>query len=90
MESLMKSFTVRNIPAQVEQFLRQSSSNSHQSLNKTILSVFSKAAGLTPDAPTVKKRDVRSILQPWNKDECDAFNRNSSIYSTIDDEIWKP
>ena len=86
----MKSFTIRQLPLPVEKSLRQLARKSNKSLNKTIIEVLSKATGVQPDRRTSKtNRNVEKIFRSWSPSELAAFEENTGIFETIDEEIWK-
>ncbi len=91
MESLMNSFTLRQIPAPIEKSLRRIAQQSHKSLNKTIIELLAKATGVSPsEKPPQKRRNVQKVFRKWSPSELSDFEQNIKIFESIDEELWKP
>lgn len=89
MESLMNTLTIRNIPQPVEKSLRMIAQKSHKSLNKTVIELLSRSTGvLKEEKKSKKKRDVLQVLTRWSDTEYKEFQKNTSSFTTIDEEIW--
>jgi hypothetical protein len=86
----MNTFTIRRIPAPVEQSLRRLAQKSHQSLNKTVLNLLAKATGVMPEEQaSSKRRDVKKVFRLWSAGESEDFQRNTRAFETIDEEMWR-
>lgn len=87
----MNTLTIRGIPKPVEQRLRKIARESHRSLNKAAIDLLQKAVGLGDNTMETsgKQRDVRGVFGKWTKKEAEEFERNTAIFESIDEEMWK-
>jgi hypothetical protein len=87
MEAQMKQLTLRQIPAEIENELRQVASQSGTSLNHTAIAVLQKGLGLAP--PARRRRDLSPFAGKWTAEEADAFDKNVQVFDHIDAELWQ-
>jgi hypothetical protein len=86
---IMNQLTLRKIPKPVERKLRLYSKQKNESLNKSVISLLSKALGVS-DAPHLnRKRDLSRFLGTMSSDEAKKFDSNTSDFEKIDKELWK-
>ncbi len=87
----MNTLTLRGIPKPVEQRLRKIAQESHRSLNKAVIDLLQKAVGLGDTAleTSGKQRDVRSVISKWTKKEAEEFERDTALFESIDEEMWR-
>jgi hypothetical protein len=90
MEASMNTFTIRGMPIPVEKSLRRLAQESDKSLNKTVLELLAKATGVMPeDNNSSKHRDVAKVFQTWSASEYEDFQRNTKVFESIDEEMWR-
>lgn len=86
----MNQITVRGISHEVEKAIREESQRKSLSLNKAIVSLLKKGAGLQEQK---EKRcvyhDLDSLFGRWSQQEADEFARNIKDQEQIDEEVWK-
>jgi hypothetical protein len=83
----MKQLTLRQIPEEVENQLRQVASQNGTSLNHTAIAALQKGLGLAP--PAQRRRDLSHFAGKWTAEEADAFDRNVQGFGHIDEELWQ-
>jgi hypothetical protein len=82
----MNQITLRDIPSDVEHFIRDIAQKKNQSINKTILEFLRKGLGL-PDQGK-KRRDLSTLAGTWNEQDLTEFNENTKFFEDLDDEMW--
>lgn len=86
----MNTFTLRRVPPLVERSLRRRARESHKSLNKTAIELLEKAVGLgSEEAKSRKRRDVKNAIRKWTEEEYQEFERNTKVFDSIDEELWR-
>ena len=83
----MNQITLRDIPAEIEQYIRDNAKKKGQSINKTILEFLQKGLGLQGNGK--KRRDLSSLAGTWDTSDLQEFNENTKMFEQIDDEMWK-
>ncbi len=83
----MSQITLRDIPNELETYIRTLSQQNGQSLNKTVLDLLKKSTGVLQDKK--KRRDLSSLSGTWNDDNVKEFEKNTAFFETFDSEIWK-
>ncbi|MBN2188454.1 MAG: hypothetical protein JW699_03290 [Chitinispirillaceae bacterium] len=86
----MKQLTLRKIPARVEKQLRVHARKNRLSLNKTAVSLLSRALGAEEPARPEHKRDLSSFLGTMNPADLKEFESNTADFAKVDREMWKP
>jgi len=86
----MNQMTLRKIPASVERKLRLHAKQNNQSLNQSIISLLSKALGISDSSHPQRKRDLSRFMGAMSSDEAKKFNDATSDFGKIDKELWKP
>ena len=78
-------YTIRNVPARVDEALRRRARQENKSLNEVALEALLRATGLTGEP--VRHRDLTDLAGTWADDpECEAALR---AQDRIDDGLWK-
>jgi hypothetical protein len=90
MEASMNQMTLRKIPGSVERKLRLHAKQNNESLNQSIISLLSKALGVSDSSHPKRKRDLSRFMGAMSSDEAKKFNDNTSDFGKIDKELWKP
>ncbi|NLD91312.1 MAG: hypothetical protein GX639_01455 [Fibrobacter sp.] len=83
----MSQITLRDIPDELETYIRTLSQQKGLSLNKTVLDLLKKSTGMLQEKK--KLRDLSSLAGTWNDTDVKEFEKNTAIFDTIDSEIWK-
>jgi hypothetical protein len=83
----MKQLTLRQIPEEVENELRQVASQNGTSLNHTAIAALQKGLGLAP--PARPRRDLSHFVDKWTKEEAEEFEKNTQAFGHIDQELWQ-
>ena len=83
----MHQMTLRQIPDQVEERIRQLSAKNGESINKTTLKLLMKATGCKTEG--MKKRDLSALSGTWSKNEAREFEEAVKIFEQVDGELWK-
>lgn len=78
-------YTIRDIPVELDQVLRQASKRFHKSLNQVTLEALFKGVNL--EKPTQKYHDLDSFFGSWVEDH--EFNKSLQAQRQIDESIWK-
>lgn len=86
----MKTLIVRNVPENVEQYLRDVSKKSGKSLNETIIDFLSNALERDEKSTEPKKfRNVSSVISCQDEKEISELENNLKIFEKIDNEVWE-
>jgi plasmid stability protein len=85
----MKQLTLRKIPARVEKQLRVHARKNGLSLNKSAVSLLSKALGVEEPVCYERKRDLSSFLGTLNQKDLKEFEADTADFAKIDREMWK-
>jgi hypothetical protein len=83
----MSQITLRDIPDELETYIRTLSQQNGQSLNKTVLDLLKKSTGILQDKK--KRRDLSSLAGTWSDDDVKEFEKNTAMFEIIDCEVWK-
>ena len=78
-------YTVRQIPEQVDQKLREVAATYGHSLNEEAIAAMARGLGLG-DAPMVH-HDLDDLAGTWDRDP--AFEKALADMNKIDEELWK-
>lgn len=86
----MKQITIRNLPPEVEKAIRSESRSKHLSLNKTIVEMLKRAAGVAqPATEPFRYHDLDDLAGGWTIAEADEFDGYLAEQRQIDEELWK-
>ncbi|MBI3554623.1 MAG: hypothetical protein HY077_19185 [Elusimicrobia bacterium] len=80
----MVQYTLRNIPAEMDRRLRDTARRLRVSLNRTLLDVLARGAGLSEAAV---HRDLDSFFGSWVADA--EVDRALSEQRAVDPGLWK-
>lgn len=83
------TYTLDNIPDNLDRALRERAAAEHRSLNATIIDLLARGVGVeaSPSSGPVKSRDLSDIAGTWEEDaEFDAILEEQN---RIDPEMWK-
>ena len=83
----MNQLTVRQVPNEIEDELRQVARQNGTSLNHTAIAALRKGLGLAP--PERRRRDLSGLAGKWTAEEADEFDNNVKVFGKIDEELWQ-
>jgi len=78
-------YTIRGIPATVDNALRDRARAAGKSLNEAAIDALAEGAGVT-GAPR-KRRDLRDIAGTWRADK--AVDAALAAQDRIDEDLWR-
>ena len=78
-------YTIRDIPIELDQVLRQAAKRFHKSLNQVTLEVLFKGANL--EGQVQKYHDLDNFFGSWVEDP--EFEKSLQAQRQIDVDIWK-
>ena len=78
-------YTIRNIPKNLDQRLRDMCHERRESLNKLVVDLLASAAGLK-DEPVVH-HDLDELSGTWVQDP--EFDKAMEVLGTVDEDMWK-
>jgi len=78
-------YTIRDIPTELDQVLRQAAKRFQKSLNQITLEALFKGANLEGQVP--KYRDLDNFFGSWVEDP--EFDKSLPAQRQIDDGMWK-
>lgn len=79
-------YTVRNIPVQVDQALRQAAHEQHKSLNQIAVETLQRGLGLSAAGP-MRVRDLSDIAGSWQEDP--VIDEVLAEQRRVDPEMWE-
>jgi plasmid stability protein len=78
-------YTVRNVPAELDERLRAISAEENRSLNEVVLRLLRAAVGLGEERPQM--RDLGDVAGTWIEDP--MADQALAQQRTIDEELWR-
>lgn len=78
-------YTIRGVPAEVDNALRERARRYGRSLNAVALEALERGLGLTPDP--ARHHDLDSLAGTWVDDT--GFDRAIEEMDRVDDEQWR-
>jgi hypothetical protein len=83
----MKAITLRKIPRELAEMVKERAHSSHTSFNKAVLSLLEERMG----GSTTKQQhnDLDHLFGSWNKREASPIDKALSRQRNIDRELWK-
>ena len=83
--NICMQYTIRNIPATLDEALRRTARERGQSLNEAAIEALARGAGVSGERN--RQRDLGDIAGTWRKDP--AFDSAVAAQDTIDEEMWR-
>ena len=77
-------YTIRDIPRELDQILRQASKRFHKSLNQVTLEALFK--GVSLEKPTPKYHDLDNFFGSWVENP--EFDKSLAAQRQIDERMW--
>jgi hypothetical protein len=81
----LRQYTIRNIPSQVDKFLRQKAKAVGKSLNETLLDALKRGAGLSDEV--ILHHDLDFVIGTWTDDP--TFDEITKLQRKVDKGLWK-
>ena len=83
----MEHLTIRNVPADLGERLREEKRLRGRSLNQTVLDLLSQALGLQDPGP--RSNGLRALAGTWSAEDQAEFERAVADTERIDEELWR-
>lgn len=84
----MHNIHIRNLDDNLLFHLKEQAINESISMNKLIIRLLQKAIN-PPKSRQKIRHDFDKFAGSWTKEEGDAFEKNTTSFSKIDEELWK-
>ena len=85
----MKTITIRGIDPGMDRVIKSRAKQSSLSVNQWILQTLKKVTGMGKEPAFKKHYDLDALAGGWSKQEAKAFRKNTQIFETIDEDVWK-
>jgi len=82
----MSQITLRGLEPKIEREIRRIAKKTGKSLNRVVLEILNKSAGLAKTAPA---DSLRGLAGGWTEKEASEFNEAIRICEQIDEEMWQ-
>ncbi len=79
-------YTLRKIPTDLDQALRETAKEQHKSLNQVALEALQRAVGVSENKP-VKRRDLTDVVGTWAADP--LIDAALEDQRHVDPESWE-
>lgn len=83
----MKTLTLRNVPDGVVEHIVATANETHQSMNATVVQALKRYFGVEADPR--RKRDLSAVAGVWGNRDFDEFEKDTAVFSKIDEELWR-
>ncbi|MCW5821620.1 MAG: hypothetical protein KIT34_02395 [Cyanobacteria bacterium TGS_CYA1] len=83
----MKQITIRGVPQEIANALVKEKKRRGTSLNQTILDLLGQHFGISNDS--LFDNGLSKLAGTWSKADLREFEKNTSIFNAIDQEVWK-
>jgi hypothetical protein len=83
--NICMQYTIRGIPAAVDNALRKRARAAGKSLNETAVDALSEGSGMTGEPR--KRRDLGDIAGTWKAEK--AVDRALAAQDRVDDDLWR-
>ncbi len=83
----MKQITIRGVPPEIAKALAKEKNRRGTSLNQTILDLLGQYLGVNSDSSF--DNGLSKLAGTWSQADLKSFEKHTSIFNTIDQEIWK-
>lgn len=88
----MKQYTVRGLSGETERRLAREAKEKGVSLNRAIVSLIEKEAGVGSGKLRAGKhsyKDLDHLFGIWTKDDAGEFGKNLELQRKVDEGLWK-
>ena len=87
----LKPITLRGISNEIEKMIRKEAKNKRLSLNKTLIALLEKGAGIKEvnREKVALYHDLDHLCGVWSKEEAQTFEKNLAFQRKIEEALWK-
>jgi hypothetical protein len=85
----MKTITIRGIEPGLDRVIKSEAKRNNLSVNQWVLQALKKVSGMEKEPVFAKHGDLDFLAGGWSKEEAQAFRKNTRIFESIDEDIWK-
>lgn len=85
----MKTLTIRGIDTELDRVIKSRAKQDNLSVNQWMLQVLKKVTGTGKEPVFKKYDDLDALAGGWSEEEAKAFQENTQIFETIDEDVWK-
>lgn len=87
----MKAITLRNIPGELTRKIEKKASQTHTSLNRTVISLLEESLGHSRkhNKKSPIYHDLDHLAGCWGKSEASRFKSGLDKMRRIDSELWR-
>lgn len=85
----MKTVTIRGIDENLDKMIKSMASKAGMSINQWLILALKKVTCLDGKKVFDEHHDLDSLAGGWTKEELLQFTKDTSIFETIDEDIWK-
>lgn len=86
----MKAITLRQIPSELAEIIEREAAATGTSLNKTVLRLLEKAAGISGNGRRPRRfHDLDELAGSWTTKQAREFERHLGDQRQIDPDIWE-
>ncbi len=83
----MKPITLRNIPADLAEHIRNEARKTGLSLNRTVIGMLRRAAGLAPGGTS--NQELACLGGSWSAEEAERFDAALAEQRQVDPAMWE-
>jgi plasmid stability protein len=83
----MQNISIRGIPPDLAKALQEEKDRRGQSLNRTVRELLRRALGLGPNSHY--DNGLAAHAGTWSEQDLREFERATSAFGQIDEELWK-
>lgn len=81
----MKTLTIRNLPPEIAEALREEKHRRRQSLNQTVIELLRQ--GLRVGAR--RSNGLARLAGNWSEEEHRRFEQTTAPFERVDEELWR-
>lgn len=86
-KSLARHLTVRNVPPELAEALRQEKARRGKSLNQVVLDLLSQGLGV--GVGRRRSNGLARLAGAWRQEDLEEFEAAVAIAEQIDEELWE-
>jgi hypothetical protein len=84
----MSNLSIRNVPPDIERAIAREAKKQNTTKTDIVIAALQRALGNGSRAPVVR-RDIRHFFGQFSKKEFAEFERNTAVFSAIDEAEWR-
>ena len=81
----MRTLTIRNVPADLDEALQRERTRSGRSLNQTVIDLLNQRLG----AGVARSNGLARLAGIWSDEEFQQFHEATAAFERVDEELWK-